>query len=160
MEFKRLCDVEVVVEPTESANVLIEENGVIKKAPKTAVGGAGEETDMVIALTAPFDFAEPTADTTTITIESGSLEAVVDALAEGRPPVVKCKRYHVTSGAYTSLPIIEGGVYDCDVIWYADCITFSFRVYTSIVRIMMAIDDPDYLEFWVHPLFMTVYQVI
>ena len=51
MEFKRLCDVEVVVEPTESANVLIEENGVIKKAPKTAVGGAGEETDMVIALT-------------------------------------------------------------------------------------------------------------
>jgi hypothetical protein len=40
-EFKRLSDVEVVAEPTESANVLIEENGVIKKAPKTAVGGAG-----------------------------------------------------------------------------------------------------------------------
>jgi hypothetical protein len=40
-DFKRLSDVEVVAEPTESANVLIEENGVIKKAPKTAVGGAG-----------------------------------------------------------------------------------------------------------------------
>lgn len=39
MEFKRLSDVEVVAEPAESANVLIEENGVIKKAPKTAVGG-------------------------------------------------------------------------------------------------------------------------
>lgn len=39
MEFKKLSDVEVVAEPTESANVLIEENGVIKKAPKTAVGG-------------------------------------------------------------------------------------------------------------------------
>lgn len=39
MEFKRLSDVEVVAEPTESANVLIEEDGVIKKAPKTAVGG-------------------------------------------------------------------------------------------------------------------------
>lgn len=38
-EFKRLSDVEVVAEPTESANVLIEENGVIKKAPKDAVGG-------------------------------------------------------------------------------------------------------------------------
>lgn len=38
-EFKKLSDVEVVEEPTESANVLIEENGVIKKAPKTAVGG-------------------------------------------------------------------------------------------------------------------------
>ena len=41
MEFKRLSDVEVVAEPAESANVLIEENGVIKKAPKTAVGGGG-----------------------------------------------------------------------------------------------------------------------
>lgn len=40
-EFKRLSDVEVVAEPTESANVLIEENGVIKKAPKDAVGGGG-----------------------------------------------------------------------------------------------------------------------
>lgn len=38
-EFKKLSAVEVVAEPTESANVLIEENGVIKKAPKTAVGG-------------------------------------------------------------------------------------------------------------------------
>jgi hypothetical protein len=39
--FKSIADVEVVAEPAESANVLIEENGVIKKAPKTAVGGAG-----------------------------------------------------------------------------------------------------------------------
>ena len=37
--FKSIADVEVVAEPTESANVLIEEDGIIKKAPKTAVGG-------------------------------------------------------------------------------------------------------------------------
>ena len=49
MEFKRLSDVEVVAEPTETANVLIEENGVIKKAPKTAVGGSGSsEWDAII----------------------------------------------------------------------------------------------------------------
>lgn len=41
-EFKKLSDVEVVAEPAESANVLIEEDGVIKKAPKTAVGGNGD----------------------------------------------------------------------------------------------------------------------
>lgn len=41
-EFKKLSDVDVVAEPAESANVLIEENGVIKKAPKTAVGGGNE----------------------------------------------------------------------------------------------------------------------
>jgi hypothetical protein len=40
--FKSIADVEVVAEPTESANVLIEENGEVKKAPKTAVGGANK----------------------------------------------------------------------------------------------------------------------
>ena len=39
MEFKRLSDVEAVTEPSESANVLIEENGVVKKAHKTSIGG-------------------------------------------------------------------------------------------------------------------------
>lgn len=47
--FKSIADVEVVAEPSETANVLIEEDGVIKKAPKTAVGGAGkDEWDAVI----------------------------------------------------------------------------------------------------------------
>jgi hypothetical protein len=40
-EFKKLSDVEVVETPTDTANVLIEEDGVIKKTPKTAVGGDG-----------------------------------------------------------------------------------------------------------------------
>ena len=47
-EFKKLSDVEVVAEPTETANILIEENGVIKKAPKTAVGGAGSTADIIL----------------------------------------------------------------------------------------------------------------
>ena len=46
-EFRKLSDVEVVAEPAESANVLIEENGVIKKAPKTAVGG-GDDSNYFI----------------------------------------------------------------------------------------------------------------
>ena len=37
--FKSIVDVEVVAEPTETANVLIEENGIVKKAPKSVVGG-------------------------------------------------------------------------------------------------------------------------
>jgi hypothetical protein len=40
-EFKKLSDVDIVETPSETANVLIEEDGVIKKAPKTAVGGGG-----------------------------------------------------------------------------------------------------------------------
>lgn len=50
MEFKRLSDVEVVAEPTETANVLIEENGIVKKAPKSAVGGGMGGSLMVSVL--------------------------------------------------------------------------------------------------------------
>lgn len=48
-DFKKLSDVDVVDSPSDTANVLIEEGGVIKKAPKTAIGGVGgDEYDMVI----------------------------------------------------------------------------------------------------------------
>lgn len=40
-EFKKLSEVETIEEVTETANVLIEEDGVIKKTPKSNVGGAG-----------------------------------------------------------------------------------------------------------------------
>lgn len=39
MEFKKLSAVEAVAEPTETAHVLIEENGVVKRVPKDEVGG-------------------------------------------------------------------------------------------------------------------------
>ena len=38
--FKSIADVEVIAEPTKSANVLIEEDGIIKKAPKTTFSNA------------------------------------------------------------------------------------------------------------------------
>ena len=85
--FKSIADVDVVEAPAETANVLIEENGVIKKAPKTSVGG-GEKFDLVITIA-----AEPnvkiTADTCTIT--EGSVEAVFNAIRDGRTPNVKMK---------------------------------------------------------------------
>ena len=40
-EFKKLGDVEIAEAISESANVLIEENGAIKRVPKSAVGGGG-----------------------------------------------------------------------------------------------------------------------
>lgn len=85
MEFKRLSDVEVVAEPTESANVLIEENGVIKKAPKTAVGGAGGEADLVIRIDAHIEDAT----INSISIVSGSVEAVYDTFESGEFPIVE-----------------------------------------------------------------------
>ena len=48
-DFKRLGDVDLVDAPAENANVLIEENGIIKKASKDSVGGgAGGGCDAMI----------------------------------------------------------------------------------------------------------------
>lgn len=83
--FKSIADVEVVAEPTESANVLIEEDGVIKKAPKTAVGGAGGEADLVIRFNNHPVLLEPE----NISIVSGSVEAVYTAFESGLIPKVE-----------------------------------------------------------------------
>lgn len=40
-EFKKLSEVEQIVSVSDNATVLIEEGGEIKRAPKSAVGGAG-----------------------------------------------------------------------------------------------------------------------
>lgn len=98
MEFKRLSDVEVVAEPIESANVLIEENGVIKKAPKTVVGGGGGETpDLVINInTQPYN--PITADI--ITFAEGSIDNIFSALSEKRVPIVKLKFFKETQADY------------------------------------------------------------
>lgn len=47
-EFKSLGTVDVVETVTDTANVLIEEDGVIKRAPKSEVGGVKEEFDIDI----------------------------------------------------------------------------------------------------------------
>ena len=87
-EFKKLSAVEVVAEPAESANVLIEENGVIKKAPKTAVGGGGS-WDAVI------DYDGGTlgsdSDITLFVFESGSYNTIKAKWDEGELPRVLIK---------------------------------------------------------------------
>lgn len=97
MEFKKLSDVEVVAEPAESANVLIEENGVIKKAPKTAVGG-GETSDLVISINAqPHD----SITANIITFTEGSIDNVLSALSEKRVPIVKIKFFKESQAGYS-----------------------------------------------------------
>lgn len=47
MEFRRLSDVSLIEEASDIANVLIEENGEIKRVPKTQVGGTGFPTAII-----------------------------------------------------------------------------------------------------------------
>lgn len=157
LDFTRLSDVTLVEEATETANVLIEESGEIKKVPKTEVGGGGK-ADMVIKLSSPFITNNDTAENTTVTIESGSLQAVVDVLRNGEVPVVKVHHFYTVE---ESIPLIEGGVYNCSVVHYGEYITFSFAIPIELMmKISMSIDDPDYLEVWGYPLTMTAIQII
>lgn len=80
-EFKKLSDVEVVETPADTANVLIEENGVIKKAPRTAVGGG--EADMVIHVIFEGMDSEPV-----ISIISGSYDEVVQKIDNMEPILI------------------------------------------------------------------------
>lgn len=112
MEFKRLSDVEVVAEPAESANVLIEENGVIKKAPKTAVGGAGEP-DLVVTITVSEELNEGTINdygVANVTEVVGSVQTVLDKISNGQDPSVIIKNSYTYGGAqwsgYVKNPVI------------------------------------------------------
>lgn len=84
MEFKKLSDVEVVAEPAETANVLIEEDGVIKKAPKTAVGGGGE-WDAVIRLGDSSGWADNLSNASFI---SGDYDTLYEIISSGEYPRV------------------------------------------------------------------------
>ena len=143
----------------EEVSVLCLENGEMKQKPGASLGG--EKADLVIVLNAPGGSATPTAETTSVTIESGSLEAVAEALRAGRPPVVKCKRFYITNGFDTSYPVVDGGVHDCDVLYYNGAITFAFAIpHFYMVRIVMDINDAEFLQVWFYPLMMTTIQVI
>ena len=134
-EFKRLSDVEVVAEPTESANVLIEENGVIKKAPKTAVGGAGGEPDMVITLNCRLN-SIITAENVTIT--SGDIRKIFDKLWAGEPVDIRIREI-VTSGSYEANANeirARGTYYGGDLFVHYICTSmFGSWVYTKRITI-------------------------
>lgn len=117
--FKSIADVEVVAEPTESANVLIEENGVIKKTPKTAVGGAGGEADLVIRINDHLQNA--TIDS--ITIVSGSVEAVYNTFESGKFPIVEVEV--VVTPDVSSLAWIKQKI-PTQVIFYGDYLYIAF----------------------------------
>lgn len=68
---RKLAEVDVVAEPADGANVLIEQDGEIKRAPKTAVGGGGKP---VVFYVSNYHF-------TNLTVTA---EEIVDAYFSGR----------------------------------------------------------------------------
>lgn len=150
------------VTEAEEVNVLVVDSETGELAQKAGANLGGEKTDMVIAFTAPAFISTPTSENTSVTIESGSLNAVVEALREGRPPVVKCKRFYVTNGFDTSFPLVEGSTYDCDVAFYGGLVNnyFILRSICVAVRIVYNINDDNFLEVYLLPFNGSGVQII
>lgn len=96
-EFRKLSDVEVVEAVSNAANVLIEENGVIKKAPKTAVGGVGggETPDMILIINTGGMLSNAT--TTDMSID-GDASLVINKLINNENPTVWVKTKFIYGG--------------------------------------------------------------
>lgn len=144
------------VTEAEEVNVLVVDPATGELAQKAGANLGGEMVDLVIKLEAPMMWGSATDTNTTVTIESGSIEAVVEALANGRPPVVKVKHCYIID---QDVPMIEGGTYDCAVMHYGENIHFHFYIAQCMIRIAMGVDS-DFLEVWMHPLVMSQVQVI
>lgn len=120
--FKKLGEVDIVEEVTDTANVLIEEDGVIKRAPKSQVGGnvsGGETPDMIITVSAHSGTAL-TSDNYTIT--EGSVDNVFNAFRVGRYPIIKVRFYQGDNTAYT----VIREEYDAYACTYGESLWFSF----------------------------------
>ena len=98
MEFKKLSAVETIETASDTANVLIEENGVIKKTPKTMFKGAEitNEPDLVIVMGTLPAQATPS----NISIKSGSLAQVYETASQNIMPNIKIECYDSYNGNY------------------------------------------------------------
>lgn len=89
------------------------------------------------------------ANMTKPTIVSGSLEAVLEKLANGEVPVVKVQyqAYDVYSGGFTSG---YGGEFTCDTNVYGTDVMFAHEIPSlrdkKSVQISMSTDDPSFIE--------------
>lgn len=120
--FKDMATIDMVETVTDDATVLIEEEGVIKRAPKSEVGGhvsGGETPDMIITVTGNSE-TKLTSDNYTIT--EGSVENVFTAFHEGRYPVIKVRFYNNENTAYS----VIREEYDAYACTYGENLWFSF----------------------------------
>lgn len=152
-----VAPMDLPVSEYDAVEVVVIENKELKRKPVDGLGG-GEKTDLVLNFTSPLLAGFFTADNTSVTIESGSLDAIVEALRSGRPPVVKVKHFYFNS---EEPPFIEGGVYDCSVVLYNTVICFTFVVpKIGEVSVSMDIEDTGFLQVLVYPFAKTTLQVI
>lgn len=120
MEFKRLAEVDVVEVANDTDKVLIEQNGEIKRVPKTEVGGSGSGNVLIITAT------EIPEERSIVYSANMTLDKVRAALYDG--PVLM--------GAYVFF--YGAGYFDNNVLYVED-VTESYG--TTVLRMGMISSD-------------------
>ena len=121
-DFKKLSEVDLVEEVSNTANVLIEENGQIKRASKTKVGGAGSDSVIKTAIitSSAYDshisnVAPYTGGPTTYSCKNMTFEEAYEALTTGTPINVKLFDYYSGEGIglidLMPVAVIDGNVH-------------------------------------------------
>lgn len=104
-DFKKLSEVDLVEEVSNTANVLIEEGGQIKRASKTKVGGAGSDSVIKTAIVTSSAYdshvsnvAPYAGSPTTYSCKNMTFEEAYEALTTGVPINVKLFDYYSGEG--------------------------------------------------------------
>lgn len=120
-DFKKLSEVDLVEEVSNTANVLIEEGGQIKRASKTKVGGAGSDSIIKTAIitSSVYDshvsnVAPYVGDPATYSCKNMTFEEAYEALTTGVPINVKLFDYYSGEGIglidLMPVAVIDGNV--------------------------------------------------
>ena len=127
MDFKKLSEVAKIEEVSDESCVLVEENGVIKRAPKTAVGGNGKY-DMVIEY-CDLDYID---GPYYVKVVSGSYDVLREKLQNGERPNI---RINFTECYYEI-------AYTFNII--GECCLWDDRYDSKLLCIMITACDPLY----------------
>lgn len=103
-EFKKLSAVEAVDTVSDIASVLIEEDGVIKRAPKSEVGGG--MADIVFDTTLEY-LATTSAPSQTCTLLNGDYATVIERIRSGKPISVIGRFTHINPEGVQTLYAIR-----------------------------------------------------
>ena len=129
-EFKKLSEVAVLEEASETAHVLIEENGEIYRVPKTAVGGAGGGIKTAIIrdsgyLNAIAGLSTMMSSTPAVTYEciNMTFEEAYETMAKGEP--LNVVGMLTTGRALTNIQGIVGFIETA--VFGVPCITVDFQ---------------------------------
>ena len=113
IEFTRLADVTAIEEVKDEDTVLVVQDGEVKRAPKTAVGGGGEWD-------AVFDIVEDWLNINNYTFTSGSYSDLRDKILAGQKPNILIRNtyeYGNTFYGFLSATYIEASSSDEEPLW-------------------------------------------